>query len=85
MYLAPILALRATMSADVSPALTRDVRRTALAFVGSLGLYVALRLVSAPLVIAAAVPALVMFAASPQLLRLPGQIMARLSTRRVKV
>ena len=83
MYAAPVLALRAIMSADILPETTRAVAVTWGAFVVAVALYATLRLLAAPPLVAAMLPPLLMFVLVPRLRGLPAELLGRWSARRV--
>lgn len=77
MYLAPVIALRLVTSAEILPELSSEVVRIMAAVAISLLTYGALRLAGAPLVVCAAIPVTIVFAAVPRLRALPGQMATR--------
>ena len=82
MYVAPVLALRLVTTDPIRPEVTREVTHTAAAFVACLTLYLALRLLSAPLLLTATLPPLVMLAAVPRFRRMPRQLALQWFRRR---
>lgn len=74
MYVAPVLALHLVTTDDIRPEVTREVMQTVAAFAACLSLYVMMRMLSAPLLLTAAVPPLVILAAVPRFRRMPRQL-----------
>lgn len=84
MYIAPIVALRVVTAADVRPPVTKDVKQLLVASAASLGAFLALREIAAPVLVSALVPPVVLLALAPQLRALPARLLAMRATRRAR-